>query len=110
METQSFREKFEVPKIPVRIFQVQLAMSTILQTEGSKLLENPEKTQFWGPDVGPRLASEKLKRMVGSKRRDSESSTDIDRQNRRLRHEIVNGVRSLGAPTHRRVTVFTHCR
>ena len=40
-----------------------------------------------GPDVGPRSASEELGRMLGSKRRDPESSTHTDRQNQRLRHE-----------------------
>ena len=42
--------------------------------------------------------------LVGNRR--SESSSDIDRQNQRSRHEL-NGARSLGAPTHPRVTVST---
>ena len=37
-----FPYKVRIPKIPARVFQVQLAMSIILQTETSKLLENPE--------------------------------------------------------------------
>ena len=64
------------------------AMGTFLKTESSNLLENPEKNDS-GADVGPRLASEKLRRMFGSKRRDSASSTNIDRRNRRLRHELL---------------------
>ena len=40
MGPQSLHEKFEIPKTPAIIFQVQLAMSTFLQTEGSQLLEN----------------------------------------------------------------------
>ena len=42
--------------------------------------ENPEKNNC-GVDVRPRSASETLRRMFSSKRRDSESSIDIDRQN-----------------------------
>ena len=49
-----------------------------------------EQKTSW-PDVGPRSAWEKLSQMFHSKRRDSESSTDIDRQNQRLRHESWAG-------------------
>ena len=42
-----------------------------------KLFENPEENNFWAD-----LAN------VCSKRRDSESWTDIDRQSQRLRHGI----------------------
>ena len=62
-------------------------MSTIFETGGSKLLEKPGKGYF-GTDVWPISASEKLMRMFGSKRRDSEPSTGIDRQNQRLRGEF----------------------
>ena len=65
-------------------------MNTILQTESSKPLENSKKSNS-GADVGPRSGSEKLERMFGSKRQDSESSTDIDRQKQRLRHEFSTG-------------------
>ena len=83
METQSSDENFEF-----KIFQVQLLLlSTIHKMERAKLLENPEKNDS-GADVGPRSASEKLTRKFGSDRRDSESSTDIDRQNQRPRHEL----------------------
>ena len=54
-------------------------MSTVLKTEFSKRLVNPDES-ISGADVGPRSALEKLRRMFISKRRDSESSTDIDRQ------------------------------
>ena len=64
-------------------------MGTILQKKGnSKLLENPEKN-IYGADVGANIGSEKLRRMFISKRRDSGSSADIDRQNQRLRHEFL---------------------
>ena len=65
-------------------------MSTIFQTESSKVLENPEKT-ISGADVGSTSASEKLRRMVSLKRRDSESSTDIDRK---TNDRVVNSERS----------------
>ena len=56
-------------------------MRTFLKTESSKLLEKPEKKKS-GADVGPRSASEELRRMFGSKRRDSESrQTSIDKTN-----------------------------
>ena len=54
-------------------------MSTILETESSELSEKPEKCNS-GADVEPRSASEKLGRVFTSKRRDSESSTNIDRR------------------------------
>ena len=85
METQRFHEKFE--KIPVTNIQVQLAMSTTIEAESSKLFKNAGKN-IYGANVGPRSASEKRRRMFSSKRRDSESSTDIDRQNQRPRHEF----------------------
>ena len=68
-------------------WQVELAMSMILHTEISKLLENPGKN-YYGADVGPRSTSEKLRRMFSLKRRDYESSAGIDRQNQWLRHEF----------------------
>ena len=67
--------------------KVQLAMDTFDQAESSILLKNPENSKS-GADVGPRSAWEKLMQMFGSKRRDSESSTDIDRPNQLLRHEF----------------------
>ena len=62
---------------------VPLAMSTNLRKKSFKLFKNPEKKHSWA-DLGPR----KTQPNVCSKRRDSESWTDIDRQNQRLRHEI----------------------
>ena len=67
-----------ISKIPVIIFQVQLAMITIPRTESSKLLENAQKNNS-GDDVGSRSASEFFRRMFSLKRLDSESSTEIDR-------------------------------
>ena len=64
--------------MPVGILQAQLAMGTFLKTGSSELLEKHEKNNS-GADVGPRSASEKPRRMFGSKQRDSESSIDIDR-------------------------------
>ena len=49
-----------------------LAMSTNLRKKSSNFSKTPRKTQ----------------QNFNSKRRDPESSTDIDRQNQRLRHEI----------------------
>ena len=82
-----FPTKVLTPKISLRIFQVQLAMGTFLWTGAF----GKARTNNYGVDVGPRSASGKLRRMFGSKRRDSESSTDIDRQNQRLRHELWTG-------------------
>ena len=45
---------------------------------------------------------------VNSKRRDSDSSTNIDRQKPKTAPWNLNGARSLGAPTHPLVTVFTN--
>ena len=68
--------------------QVHLATSTILQTERSKHLENLKKKTTMGPMLGQDRLKNNSRGMFGSKRRGSESSTDIDRQNQRLRHEF----------------------
>ena len=57
METQSSRKQLEFPKD--NRHTLQLAMSTILKMETSKLLESTEKSKS-GTDIGPRSASEKL--------------------------------------------------
>ena len=95
-----------LPKITIIIFQVQLAMGKSLQTESSNLNGKARTKQFWA-EIGPRSASEFFRRMFGSKRRDSESSTDIYRQNRRLAMSSERGALVIGAPTHSRFTVFT---
>ena len=67
--------------IPVRLFQVQLARSPILQTESSKLLGNPEKTI-----LGPRLGQDRLQEnsgacLVRSGEIPSPRQTSIDKTN-----------------------------
>ena len=63
---------------------VPLAMSTNLRKKSFKLFKNPEKKKSWAAQDRPEKNSAKC----CSKRRDSESWTDIDRQNQQLRHEI----------------------
>ena len=73
---------------------VQLAMSSILQTKRPKLLENPEKNKLWGRRRA-KIVFRKLERTFGPKRRDSDSSTDIDRPQQTTASWTLNGVRSL---------------
>ena len=60
--------------------------------------QKPRKIQFLGRSWA-KIGLRKTQPNVCSKRRDSESWTDIDRQNQRLRHEIWTGRARLGAPT-----------
>ena len=52
METQSYLKTNESQRYLSEFFQVRLAMSMILKTESSKVLDNPEKNKF-GADFGP---------------------------------------------------------
>ena len=78
-----------IPTIPAIRFLYRLLWAHQSSKKGSKLkffLKQPEKKnhgQMLGQD-----RPEKTPPNVNSKRRDSESSTDIDRQHQRLRHEI----------------------
>ena len=75
---------------------VPLAMSTSIfqkRFQTKVLVKQPEKKNhghMFGQD-----RPEKTPPNVNSKRRDSESSTDIDRQHQRLRHEIWMVVRAV---------------
>ena len=81
-------------------------MSTILQTESFKLLEKPEKNKY-GADIAPASASEELRQMFSPKRRDSESSTGIDRQNQRLRYNSERGALVRGSDPSEGHRVYT---
>ena len=62
-------------------------MSANLRKKSFKLFKNPEKNNSWA-DFWAKIGLRITQPNVCSKRRDSESWTDIDRQNQRLRHEI----------------------
>ena len=80
-------------------------MSTNLRKKVSNFSKNP-KNIISGPILGQDWLR-KTQPNVCSKRRDSESWTDIDRQKQPTAPWNLNGARSLGAPTHPLVTVFT---
>ena len=75
-------------KMPAIKFLYRSLWVQIFTRKVPSLKKKYEKKRSW-PDVGPRSAWEKLSQMFNSKRRDSESSTD--RQKQRLRHEIRTG-------------------
>ena len=95
-------EKLWISTTPAVKISVTLAMSTNLQKK-SITLEKKTKKIIPGQMLGQDRPEKNSIKCFNSKRRDSESSTDIDRQNLRLRHELG----ALGrAPTHPLVTVF----
>ena len=70
-----------------------------------KLFKNPENNNSWA-DLGPRSAWEQLSQMfVRSGEIPSRGQTSIDKTNDCAMN--LHGARSLGAPTHPLVTVFT---
>ena len=70
---------------------VSLAMSTNLQNKSSKMWKKKMKKKTFLARCWAKIGRRKLRQMFNSKRRDSESSTDLNRQNQRLRHEICTG-------------------
>ena len=64
------------------------AMSTKLYKKKLNLTKKNGKKKIAGHMLGQDGPEKKLSQTFNLKRRDSESSTDIDRQNPQLRHEI----------------------
>ena len=90
METRCCPKNFEFQIYPPKdfLYRSLLAMSTILRKKSFKRFNTPpRKRQFLGRSW-VKIGLRKTQPNVNSKRRDSGSSTDIDRQNQRLRHEI----------------------
>ena len=69
---------------------VPLAMSTNLRKKVSNFSKTPKKI-IPVPILDEGRPEKNSAKCYNSKRRDSDSSTDIDRQNQRLRHEIWTG-------------------
>ena len=68
---------------------VQLAMSANLRKKVSELTKkNEENNSCPGQILGQDWPEKNRANIFNSRRRDSESSTDIDQQNQRLRHEF----------------------
>lgn len=63
-----------------------------------------------GQIMGKYRLEKKLRGTNHSRQRDSESSTQVDRQNKRMRRELLKGARSLGVWTHLKLTVFAQWR
>ena len=85
METRCCKKK-KKSKYTRHKISVPLAMRTNVEKKSSNLKKKRKKYflgRYWAK-IGPRKAQPN----VNSKRRDSESSPDIDRLNQRLRHEI----------------------
>ena len=88
MGKRSINKKFEFQKHPPKIFMKALPMGTF-RKKNPNFWKSPKKEKRKsGADVGRTSAPEKLRPILGSKQRNSESVTDIDRQNQRLRHEF----------------------
>ena len=81
-------KKVELQRYPKYFFRQTLLCARFFnqkvlnfwQPKKLSFFKNPGKKHFWGA-CWARSASEKLRRIFCSERRDSESSTDIDRQN-----------------------------
>ena len=86
MEMRCFHKKLEFQRYPPKDFCTARYEHKSSKKKVSNFSTPPPKKNSWA-DLGPRSA-EKTQPNVDSKRRDSESSTDIDGQNQRLRHEI----------------------
>ena len=86
METRCFHKKFELQRYPPTDF----CTARYEHKSSKKKFQNfqkPRKKQFLGRSWA-KIGLRKTQPNVCSKRRDSESWTDIDRQKQRLRHEI----------------------
>ena len=98
--------KVWISKIPAIRFLYRSRWAQIFTKKCSKLWKKNEKNHSWA-DVGLRSAWEKLSQVFGFKAArfrvlDRHRSTKPTTASRNL-----NGARSLGAPTHPLVTVFT---
>ena len=86
METRCFHKKLEFQRYPPKDF-----CTARYERKSSKkkfqTFQNPRKKQFLGRSWA-KIGLRKTQPNVCSQRRDSESWTDIERQNQRLRHEI----------------------
>ena len=86
METRCFRKKLEFQRYPPKDFFTaryeHKSSERKFQTS-----QKPRKKLFLDRSLA-KVGLRKTQPNVSSKRRDSESWTDIDRQNQRLRHEI----------------------
>ena len=104
METRCFHKKLEFQRYPPKDF-----CTARYQQKSSKkkfqTFKNREKNSSWA-DLGPRSAWKKLSQMfVRSGGIPSPGQTSIDKTNDCAMN--LNGARSLGAPTHPLVIVFT---
>ena len=105
MDTRCFHKKVRIFKDTRQKISVPLAKSTNLRKKNFELFKNHEKNNSWA-DLGPRSAWETLSQMfVRSGEIPSPRQTSIDKPTTAPWN--LNGVRSLGAPTHPPVTVFT---
>ena len=86
METLCFHKSDNFKDTHQKI-SVPRAMSTNLRKNTFKLFKTPPQNNSWA-DLGAKIGLSKTQLNVCSKRRDSDSWTDIDRQKQRLRHEI----------------------
>ena len=86
MGTRCFHKKLEFQRYPPKDF-----CTARYERKSSKkkfqTFQKPRKKSFMGRSWA-KIGLRKTQPNVCSKRRDSESWTDIDRQNQRLRHEI----------------------
>ena len=87
METRCFHKKLEFQRYPPKYFCTARYEHKSSKKMFSNFSKTPKKNIFPGPILG-QDRPEKTKPNVNLRRRDSESSTDVDRQNQRLRHEI----------------------
>ena len=86
METRCFHKKLEFQRYPPKDF-CTARYERKSWTKKFQTFQKPRKKSFLGRSwakIGLRITQPN----VCSKRRDSESWTDIERQNQRLRHEI----------------------
>ena len=98
--------KLLITKIPAKI-SLPLAMSTHTRKKSFKLFKKP-KTKYLLGRSWAKIVLRKTQPNIILKRRDSQSTEDIDPQNRRMNVPWnLKWPRSLGAPSHPLVTVFT---
>ena len=89
METRCFHKKLEFQRYPPKDFCTACYEHRSSKKE-FQTFQNPPRKYFLGRSWA-KIGLRKTQPNVCSKRRNSESSTDIDGQNQRLRHEIWTG-------------------
>ena len=104
IETRCFHQKARISKIPPKRFLYRSLWAQIYEKKVSNFSKTPNKI-IPGPILGQDRPEKNSAKYVNSKRRDSESSTDIDRQNQRPRHEIWTGRARSGL----RPTLWSRC-